>query len=151
MAADPLDELGDVLHLLTPEELAEAERLLTPTALELLRALPDDVLSAVLHVRQQLRMYAGRESDIPSGWDYREDVVLFDEESGEPLPYEKWHYLASGKPVGDDCRDHLRWLPSPKPRRDYEQTDADVLALLPDSMLPLAAAVFAAQEREAAR
>jgi hypothetical protein len=151
MAADPLDELGDVLHLLTPEELAEAERLLTPTAQELLRALPADTLSAILHVRSQLRIYAGCERDIPSGWDYRDDVILFDEESGGPLPYDKWHYLASGKPVGDDCRDHLRWLASPKPRQGYEQTDADVLALLPEAMRPQATAVFAALEREAAR
>jgi hypothetical protein len=61
---DPLDELESLLPHLTPDEVRQAELLLTPTRQQLLDSLPDNVLNSLLVASQKYtEARGGREPD----------------------------------------------------------------------------------------
>jgi hypothetical protein len=144
-ANDPLAELESMLPLLTPDELRLAEALLTPTAAELVRALPDDVLTAAVQVYKALQVSRGAP---PAGIiDTNPVDAVFLGPDGAVLHYEEWYDRATGRPLTAAQRKRLH--PFTLEWRDgFGVTPEDVLALLPAAMREAAAAVFAGLERE---
>jgi hypothetical protein len=127
---DPLDKFEDVLHLLTPGELAEVERLLNPP---FFASLPNNVLVALQMTMDQLQLHCGAPpaNCISAA---KEDAVLFHPETGAPLPYADWYSRRTGLPLTDEEKERLGPLAAWDPEEKFPVSEEEALALLPDGV-----------------
>jgi hypothetical protein len=129
---NPYDELAAVLHLLTPDELKLAELLLSPSPDAFVRSLPTDVLLALLLVGEQLALYRGAAPADGVGG-AKDEAVIFDPETGAPLPYAVWRRRSTGQVLSDAERLGMGPLAASVPDDTPLVTD-EILSLLPDGM-----------------